>query len=174
MVSASSKYLSDIRNHLDAVLNLRYFPSQVVEKQVHPEVEFQDNAALLMEPVTITKSNQEICFIESSINSVRVSIRYQKSNDLEKLLSKMLGNFMMLRADKFEILRRKPADPSYDFSFLISADHLKTYKKEELINFILEFINSIGKEINELKLDVMNQARLCANVFIKGASGQEI
>ena len=123
-----------------------------------------------MEPITICKSNEEVCLIESSINSVRISIRYVKSNELEKLISHMLGRFMQLRADKFEILRRKPADPSYDFSFLISADHLQIYKKEELINFILEFINGIGKEINELKLNVMNQARLCANLFIKGSS----
>ena len=47
---------------------------------------------------------------------------------------------MALRADKFENLRKKPAKENFDFSFLISADHLQKYTKAELINFILEFI----------------------------------
>ena len=127
-----------------------------------------------MDPVTITKASDECCLIESSINSVRVSLRVVKSSNLEVLLSHMLARFMQLRADKFEVLRRKPADPSYDYSFLISADHLQTYKKEEIINFILEFINGISKEINELKLHVMNHSRLAANFYVKGASNQPL
>jgi hypothetical protein len=52
----------------------------------------------------------------------------------------MLERFMSLRADKFEILRKKPAHDDFDFSFLVSDDHLQRFKKEELINFMLEFI----------------------------------
>ena len=51
----------------------------------------------------------------------------------------MLERFLSLRADKFQILRKKPID-KYDFSFLITEDHLAKFKKEEIINFILEFI----------------------------------
>ena len=40
MVTTNNNYLNDIKFNLDAALNLRYFPSQMVEKQVHPEVEF--------------------------------------------------------------------------------------------------------------------------------------
>ena len=40
MTQTMNNYLRDIRLHLEPVLNLRYFPSQVVERQVHPEVEF--------------------------------------------------------------------------------------------------------------------------------------
>ena len=86
----------------------------------------------------------------------------------------MLARFMELRADKFEILRRKPVDADYDFSFLISADHLQVYKKEEIVNFILEFINGIGKEINEMKLNVMNQSRIASTFYVQGASNQPI
>ena len=64
----------------------------------------------------------------------------------------MLERFMSLRADKFEILRKKPAHEGYDFSFLISSDHLQKYKKEELINFIIEFIHGIDREVSDLKL----------------------
>ena len=127
-----------------------------------------------MDPIMIAKSPEECCLIEASVNSVRISVRFVKSSNLEELLGHMLGRFMQLRADKFEVMRRKPSDPSYDYSFLVSADHLQTYKKEEIINFILEFINGISKEINELKMHVMDHSRKAANFFVKGASGQPI
>ena len=160
--------------HLEPVLNLRYFPSQVVERQVHPEVEFQDNQTLLMEPVLICKSDQEACLIESSINSVRISIKIKKGMEIEHLLTRMLERFMALRADKFEIFRKKVAHEGYDFSFLISANHLLIYRKEELINFVLEFVAGIDKEINELKLDVINSARFAANFFTNACSNNDI
>ena len=40
MASTTENYLINIRNCLESTLNLRYFPSQIVERQVHPEVEF--------------------------------------------------------------------------------------------------------------------------------------
>jgi hypothetical protein len=40
MSLTTSHYLKAIRDSLDAVLNLRYFPSPLVERQIHPEVEF--------------------------------------------------------------------------------------------------------------------------------------
>ena len=167
-------YLRDIRLHLEPLLNLRYFPSQVVERQVHPEVEFQDNQKLLNEPVLISKSEHDCCLIKSSINSVRISIKIRKNMEIESLLTRMLERFMSLRADRFEIFRKKVAHEGYDFSFLISANHLLVYKKEELINFVLEFIAGIDKEINELKLDVINSARFAANFFITAASNNPI
>lgn len=67
----------------------------------------------------------------------------------------MLERVLALRADKFQILRKKPIE-GYDFSFLITDEHLMKYKKEELINFILEFIQGIDKEINDMKLAIIN------------------
>ena len=40
MTRTQQDYLRDIRLHLEPCLNLRYFPSQLIERQVHPEVEF--------------------------------------------------------------------------------------------------------------------------------------
>ena len=57
MTQTIQNYCRDIRLHLEPLLNLRYFPSQVVERQVHPEVEFQDNSSLLTEPIMICKSD---------------------------------------------------------------------------------------------------------------------
>ena len=56
MAQPLQSYLKVIRDTLDAVLNLRYFPSQLVERQSHPEIEFQDNAKLLMKPMLLAKS----------------------------------------------------------------------------------------------------------------------
>ena len=56
MAQTFASYLKQIRDTLDATFNLRYFPSQLVERQTHPEVEFQDNPKLLMSPLIISKS----------------------------------------------------------------------------------------------------------------------
>ena len=77
-----------------------------------------------MAPIIISKGESETCKIETSINSVRISISIKKGSELEFLLTRMLERFMSLRADKFDILRKKPAFEGYDFSFLISSDHM--------------------------------------------------
>ena len=167
MAQTVQSYLKAIRETLDATLNLRYFPSQLVERQTHPEIEFQDNPQLVMSPLIISKSEQEKCLIEASVNSVRVSISIKKNQEIEVLLTHMLERFLSLRADKFQVLRKKPVD-NYDFSFLITDDHLQRYKKEELINFILEFIQGIDKEINDMKLAIISQTRVAAAFFTNG------
>ena len=85
------------------------------------------------------------------MNSCRISFSIKK-NEIEQLLVNMLQRFFALRADRFKIMRRKPAEDKYDFSFLITEDHLQKYKKEELINFILEFMQGIDKEVQDMKL----------------------
>ena len=94
-----------------------------------------------MNSLVISKNEQEACLIEGSVNSCRISFSIKKNELIEALLSYMLQRFFALRADRFKIFRKKSAYPDkYDFSFLITEDHLQKYKKEELINFILEFI----------------------------------
>jgi actin related protein 2/3 complex, subunit 4 len=159
---------------LDAVLNLRYFPSPLVERQVHPEIEFQDNPKLLLAPIIISKGESEHCMIESSINTVRISVCIKKAKEIEQLLTHMLERFMSLRADKFEIIRKKPVNPAFDFSFLISHDHLLRFKKEELINFILEFLQGIDTEITEMKLKVTQHARLACCFYTNGVANNKI
>ena len=122
----------------------------------------------------VAKTEHEMCKIETSINSVRISIKIRKPQEIEVLIVAMLERFMALRADKFEILRKKPASPDFDFSFLVSADHLQRYRKEEIINFILEFIQGIDKEINEMKLEVVNHARVAVNFFVNACSNNKI
>ncbi len=53
---AFTSYLTAIKDTLDAVLTIRMFPSQKVEKQIHPEIEFQENKELLLQPLYIARN----------------------------------------------------------------------------------------------------------------------
>jgi actin related protein 2/3 complex subunit 4 len=126
-------YLNCIRSTLDAALCLRDFPSQTVERHNRPEIEDRSSKELLLQPLIITRSDRESVLIEPSINSVRISVRIKQSDELERLLAGKLSRFIMQRADKFVILRRKPVD-GYDISFLVTHAHLTTMIKSKLID----------------------------------------
>ena len=165
MANTLTPYLNEISKTLEATLNLRHLPSQTVERQIHAEVELRDNPKLLMGDFLVARNEQEKCLIEASVNSVRVSVTIKKGMEIEWLVTDMLSRFMALRADKFDILRKKCAHEGYDFSFLISDDHLNKYHKDELINFMLEFIKGIQSEITELKMGINQSAQQAANFF---------
>jgi hypothetical protein len=48
------------------------------------------------------------------------------------------------------------------------------FKKEELINFILEFVQGIDKEISEMKLSVINHSRMAACFFTNGLANNKL
>ena len=155
-----------IKNTLDVLMTLRRFPSQIVEKQNHPEVEFQDNKDLMMKPFVIARNEREMTYIETSVNSIRISIKVNKMPGIEVVLTHLFERFLSLRADSFDILRKKPAIEGYDFSFLVTERHLETMKKEELINFILEFILSLEKEIKATRMMINTKARNACVFFV--------
>ena len=64
----------------------------------------------------------------------------------------------MNRANKLNLLRKVPKK-GYDLSFLITNFHLELYKKEEIIDFIVEFVQDFVKEITDMKLTVNSQSR---------------
>lgn len=70
---------------------------------------------MLLNTVTICRDNYERCRIESSINSIRVSVDFKKSDDLEVLLAKRYMRFLTQRAEPFKILRRKPIEVKLRF-----------------------------------------------------------
>jgi actin related protein 2/3 complex subunit 4 len=76
------------------------------------------------------------------------------------------SNFIMNRADKMEIYRKKPKE-GFDVSFLITNYHLEVYRKEDIIDFIVEFIQDIEKEINDMKLIVNSQCRVSSTFFME-------
>ena len=106
----------------------------------------------------ITRSEEEKVEIESSINSVRVNIAIKKHAEIETLIVGIYTKFLMNRADKFNLLRKKPKT-GYDISFLITNFHLENYKKEDIIDFIVEFVQDLVKEVTDMKMTVNSQSR---------------
>lgn len=103
-------YLNCIRATLNAALCLTNFPSRVVERHNKPEIESKQTPETILRPVLISRNSNEQCLIETSINSVRVSIKIKQADELEKLLTRRFTLFLMRRAENFFILRRKPIE----------------------------------------------------------------
>ena len=55
----------------------------------------------------------------------------------------------------------------YDISFLITNVHTEQMFKHKLVDFIIQFMEEIDKEINEMKLAVNSRARISAEEFLK-------
>lgn len=60
-----------------------------------------------MNPLTISRNENEKVFIEPSINSVRVSIKIKQADEIEHILVHKFTRFLTQRAEAFSILRRK-------------------------------------------------------------------
>lgn len=63
---------------------------------------------MLLQPVVVARNEMEKVLIEPSINSIRVSISIKQADEIEKILCHKFTRFMMMRAEGFVILRRKP------------------------------------------------------------------
>ena len=108
MQSATLKpYLLAVKRTLQAAMCLENFSSQKVERHNKPEIEVQESAEMLLTPVVISRNEKEKVLIESSVNSIRVSIAIKQADEIEKLLCQKFMRFMMRRAENFVILRRK-------------------------------------------------------------------
>jgi len=166
MAATLRPYLTAVRHTLTAAMCLENFSSQVVERHNKPEVEVRASKELLLNPVIISRNEKEKVLIESSINSVRVSIAIKQADEIEKILCHKFMRFMMMRAENFVVLRRKPIE-GYDISFLITNFHTEQMYKHKLVDFVIHFMEEIDKEISEMKLAVNARARICAEEFLK-------
>ncbi|XP_078434551.1 binding protein [Wolffia australiana] len=166
MSNALKPYLTCIRNTLEAAMCLQNFPCQEVERHNKPEVEVKTSPELLLNSVIICRNEAEKCMIETSINSLRLSIKVRQTDRLEDLLAKKFLRFLSMRAEAFQVLRRKPVQ-GYDISFLITNYHCEEMQKHKLIDFIVQFMEDIDKEISELKLAMSTRGRLVATEFLK-------
>ena len=162
-------YLNCVRSSLDASLCIRNFPSQTVERHNKPEVETQNNKELLLTNLEICRTNLEKCFIEPSVNSVRISILVKQADTIESHLCKKFTAFLMQRSEKFLIMRRKPID-GYSISFLITHKHMEEMWKHKLMDFIIQFMEDIDKEISAMKLAINGRARVVAEEFMRKIS----
>ncbi|KAI9296250.1 ARP23 complex 20 kDa subunit [Neoconidiobolus thromboides FSU 785] len=158
-------YLAAVRSTLTASLCLENFPSQEVEKHNKPEVESGKTTEVLLNPVHISRNENERVLIEPSINSVRISIKIKQADEIEKILCHNFTRFLMMRAENFFILRRKPIE-GYDISFLITNFHTERMLKHKLVDFVIEFMEGIDKEISEMKLSLNARARVVAHSFL--------
>jgi actin related protein 2/3 complex subunit 4 len=101
-------YLLCVRSSLTAALSLSNFASQTSERHNVPEVEAASSPEVLLNPLTVSRNENEKVFIEPSINSVRVSIRIKQADEIENILVHKFTRFLTQRAEAFFILRRKP------------------------------------------------------------------
>ncbi|MBA0854887.1 hypothetical protein Goshw_006363 [Gossypium schwendimanii] len=90
----------------------------------------------------------------------------KQADELENILAKKFLRFLSMRAEAFQVLRRKPVQ-GYDISFLITNYHCEELQKQKLIDFIVQFMEDIDKEISELKMSVSTRGRLVATEFLK-------
>ncbi|KAJ3217498.1 Actin- protein 2/3 complex subunit 4 [Dinochytrium kinnereticum] len=154
-------YLAAVRSTLTAALCLENFSSEVVERHNKPEVEARSTPNALLTPVVISRNENEQIYIEGSINSVRISIKIKQADEIERILAHKFTRFLMQRAENFVILRRKPI-AGYDISFLITNFHTEQMYKHKLVDFIIQFMEEVDKEISEMKLSLNARARIVA------------
>jgi hypothetical protein len=173
MANTLRPYLTAIRATLTAAMCLENFASQQVERHNKPEVEMGVDEELIMKPLVVSRTGHgrdgfggERILVEGSINSLRISIKIKQADDIEVLLCKKFVRFLEQRAEQFFIMRRKPV-ANYDISFLITNAHTEAFLKNKLIDFLIEFMQDIDKEISELKLAVNARARIVAQSFLK-------
>ena len=173
-------YLDAIRRSLQAALCVRNFPSQDVERHNKPEIEVSDfrdkdakgqesrerKNATIARPIMIARSEIECVYIETSVNSVRISVKVKQLDDVDTLLCKMFMRFLSQRADAFRILRRKPI-PGYDISFLITNIHTEQMILSKLIEFVITFLQDVDKELSDMKVTLNKRARKCSEEFLK-------
>merc|ERR1712227_1170268 len=147
---ALDSYLACIRSTLDAALCIRNFASEDVERHNKPEVENSEpGSALLLKPILISKTEKDKVLIEVSVNSVRVSISFKQSDEVEKMIARKFMRFMMRRAEEFSVLRKIPIE-GYDISLLITNAHMETHIKSKIIDFVCDFISNIYADIMEM------------------------
>ena len=161
---------------------LRNHPSALVEKHNKPEVEMNDlikknklknsinhrsskQSPLVLVPIQLVRSEHEYCLIEPSINSVRVSFVFKKMEQIDKLVCAKISSFFARRADSLYIMRKTPI-AGYDISFLVTNFHLEKFEKDRIIDWLLDFIESMDKEINDIKLNINTQTRIAASWMV--------
>ena len=158
----TNSYEEQIQTALNEALNLKRYKEK-------PQVEIVSSPSFIKEPIIVSKSENEKCLIERSINSVRISYLFPfetKQESIDKLIGTMLTKFLMRRADDIPLFRRVAIE-GYSISFLITFDHVEKHGKEKLLQFLGQFLKHIEKDINSFKLDLNAQARAIASECMK-------
>ena len=166
MATTHKSYYERVRRELNLALCVQNFPCQNVERHNKPEVEFQDSPELVLPPVEVARNDNERVLIERSINSARVSVKVKQADELEEILCRQFMRFLTQRAEAFKVLRRVPV-PGYDVSFLVTHEHVEDMLKPKLVDFIVQLLEDVDREISEQKLSVSSRGRVVAADFLK-------
>lgn len=166
MATSQKPYLACVRSTLTAAMCMQNFGCQEVERHNKPEVEVGKSPEVVLNPVVISRNEGERVKIEPSINSMRVSIKIKQADVLEEVLVAKFMRFLMQRAERFVVLRRKPIE-GYDISFLITNNHTETMFKHKVVDFVIQFMEDIDKEVSEMKLGVNSRGRVVATKFLE-------
>lgn len=158
-------YERRLRTELGRALCLQPFPCRHEERQSKPEVEFQGDAELLLEPVLVA-DGPDACLVEASINSARVSFKFGRQLELDAVLAEMHARFMMQRAEALDVLRRRPV-PGYDISFLVTDRHVQAYGRAALVAFLVQFAQEAHRQAEQLKAEMNSRGRAVATDFMK-------
>ena len=140
------------------------FPLRNANAKVCPALVHRWARELLLAPVVVAKGDKEAVKIESSVNSLRVSIKIKQMDNMERILVDRFSSFLMMRADDFVVLRRKAME-GFDISFLITNFNAEKMWRNKLVDFIVTFIQEINSEISELRLSVNSRGRKVAEQF---------
>jgi len=70
-----------------------------------------------------------------------------------------------MRAEGFVILRRTPIK-GYDISFLITHRNAEEMMKHKLVDFVIQFMEDVDREISEMKLSLNARARIVAESYL--------
>ena len=166
MSTSQQPYFACVRNTLNAAMCLQSFGCQDVERHNKPEIEVGRSPELILNPIVISRTENEKVMIETSVNSMRISIKIKQADALEEMLVAKFMRFLMRRAEQFAVLRRKPME-GYDISFLITNKHLEGMMKHKVIDFIIQFMEDIDKEVSAMKLNVNSRGRVVASKFLE-------
>ena len=80
---------------------------QTILSTAHQHID-SGSKEVLLNPLTISRNENERVLIEPSINSIRMSIKIKQADEIERILCHKFTRFMMQRAESFVVLRRKP------------------------------------------------------------------
>ncbi|KAF3322472.1 actin-related protein 2/3 complex subunit 4 isoform X2 [Carex littledalei] len=69
--------------------------------------------------VLICRNEAEKCLIETSINSRRIRMKVKQSDELENILAKKFLRFLSMRAEAFQVLRRKTSSGNQALTTLV-------------------------------------------------------
>jgi actin related protein 2/3 complex subunit 4 len=129
-----------------------------------PEIASTENFPILCDDMQLV--HESFVRLELPTLDICCCLQVKQADELENILAKKFLRFLSMRAESFQVLRRKPVQ-GYDISFLITNYHCEEMSRHKLIDFVVTFMEDIDKEISELKLSVNTRGRLVATEFLR-------